>query len=118
VTRVLADGSAYDSAYGSAGLGHANWGGYSASPIALALDSDGRAVVAGQYWSDSSHPYFAVARFQCDTATLGSLTTRSAATVVASPINAPSPPEPTLLALALDSPDLWEVIRPPARRRG
>jgi hypothetical protein len=86
--------------------------------MALALDSNGRAVVAGQYWSDSSHPYFAAARFQGDTATPGSLTTSSAATVVASPTNAPSFPEPTLLVLALDSPDFWDVIRPLTKRGG
>jgi hypothetical protein len=47
VTRVLADESAYDPAYGSAGLGHANFAGSSAAPESPALGSDGKAVVAG-----------------------------------------------------------------------
>jgi uncharacterized delta-60 repeat protein len=119
VTRVLADGSSYDPSFGSAGLGQTNFGTQpQAWDDAVALAPDGKIVVAGAY--GGSPQEFATVRFQGDTATVGSSTTMTATAVIAPPTKDPSLADAKLVALALDSPDLWEVmvIRPPAKRRG
>ncbi len=66
VTRVLADGSAADPAFGTNGAAEAEFG-VGTSPTSVALDPAGNIVVTG--WDGSSVPEFRTARFLGDTPT-------------------------------------------------
>jgi uncharacterized delta-60 repeat protein len=108
VTRVLADGSSYDPAFGSAGLGQANLGGQS-GPAAVTLAPDGKIVVTGQ-WTGSTED-FATARFLGDSAST-TLVTSAAPTMTPMTAVAPSSPSLDLAPLVWEDPDfLASVVR-------
>ena len=98
VTRVLADGSAYDSNFGANGLSEANFP-LGSGPTSVVLDPSGRILVTGpvsHYNGKTYSYYFATARF------LG-----NSSDVMTAPGNtaAPSttnPPDSLLVSLALD----------------
>jgi uncharacterized delta-60 repeat protein len=123
VSRVLADGSGADSAFGTNGVAEAAFG-VNTVPTSVALDPSGNIVLAGYDVGTLSE--FRTARFLG-----GSTSAPSAALVVQDQAAAragttqnavPAPtvtglaPDPGMAALVLDSPDFFETL-PRIRRR-
>jgi uncharacterized delta-60 repeat protein len=120
VTRVLADGSAYDSTFGTNGLSEANFSNNSGfdHPSSVALDPSGNILATGPagYYNSSGTSfiaYFATARFlggSTSTPTvLATTATPSAATV--------SRPDPILGALVWNDPTFLDSLTSGKHRR-
>jgi uncharacterized delta-60 repeat protein len=113
VTRVLANGSAYDSTFGTSGLSLANFNYTNGSgPSSVALDPSGRILVTGSAYNGSSSYYFATARFLGDST---STPTTLAATATPSPATA-SAPGPILGALVWNDPTFLDSLASGNRR--
>ncbi|MGO9920897.1 MAG: delta-60 repeat domain-containing protein [Isosphaeraceae bacterium] len=96
VTRVLANGSSYDSSFGTNGLGEATLNSTATeTPYMVALAPDGKIVVTGLAYN-GTYEVFAAARF------LGDSTNSLDAMLVTRAASAPNAPDPTLMPIVLD----------------
>jgi uncharacterized delta-60 repeat protein len=119
VTRVLADGSAYDSTFGTNGLSEANFNNspYYSYPSSVALDPSGNILVTGpashlNSTGTSYISYFATARF------LGSSPSGPAtATSATSPLAATTAPDSLIGALVLDDQSFLDSLPTSKHRR-
>jgi uncharacterized delta-60 repeat protein len=97
VTRVLADGSGYDPAFGTAGLGTAFANDTQGWPSSVALAPDGKIVTTGNY---DNYSQFATARFLGDPlATTTSLSSSLDPSTAGQPVTFPA-----TVAAAFDTP--------------
>jgi uncharacterized delta-60 repeat protein len=112
VTRVLADGSAYDPSFGTNGLGETVFGKAPYSLASVALDPAGRVLVSGEMGNTIADVGFYTARFQADTSSPNILGTTAAHS------GASAAPDPILGALVLSDPTLLDSLPGGKHRHG
>jgi uncharacterized delta-60 repeat protein len=116
VDRLTAGGQS-DPTFGVNGQAQAYFNGMSdAEANAMTLGPDGKIAVTGAVDYDQGGTYYyrlGTARF------LNDMTSNTAtALATATPLSPAVTPSPVLVSLVPDSPDLWDVLQPLARRRG